>query len=83
MILRAFQSHLAYRAGDKRLMLLYQRFLMLIFRHLYPNLPFGIHFQADAHDPIYKRILKDCRVANKSVHADALHVPHPLLGSTV
>ncbi|MFS7904848.1 hypothetical protein Hanom_Chr01g00040871 [Helianthus anomalus] len=33
MVLQDFQTHLAYRAGDKRLMLLYPQSLTLIFCH--------------------------------------------------
>ncbi|KAJ0892033.1 hypothetical protein HanPSC8_Chr09g0361091 [Helianthus annuus] len=32
---------------------------------------------------MHRRILKDCKVANASVHVDALPVPHPLLGAIV
>ncbi|MFS8002571.1 hypothetical protein Hanom_Chr13g01203611 [Helianthus anomalus] len=81
MILQDFQTHLGFHARDKRLMLLYPRFLMLIFHHLLPNLPSGVHFQTYAQDPMHKRIFKDCKTTNVAIHVNALPLVHPLLSA--
>ncbi|MFS7931295.1 hypothetical protein Hanom_Chr04g00354311 [Helianthus anomalus] len=83
MILQSFQSQLGFRVNDKRLQLLYPRFLTLIFRHLLPNLPFGDHFPAYVLTQMHRRIFKDCRNPKETVHATALPVVHPLLGAMV
>ncbi|KAJ0436056.1 hypothetical protein HanIR_Chr17g0900211 [Helianthus annuus] len=83
MILQSFQSQLGFRANDKRLQLLYPRFLTLIFRHLLPNLPFGDHLPAYALTPMHRHIFKDCRNPKETVHASVLPVDHPLLGAMV
>ncbi|KAJ0669283.1 hypothetical protein HanPI659440_Chr17g0699321 [Helianthus annuus] len=83
MILQWFQSQLGYRANDKRLQLLYPRFLTLIFNHLLLNLPFGDHLPAYALTPMHRRFFKDCRNPKETVHATALPVVHPLLGAMI
>ncbi|KAJ0578199.1 hypothetical protein HanOQP8_Chr05g0199281 [Helianthus annuus] len=83
MILQSFQSQFGFRANDKRLQLLYPRFLTLIFRHLLSNLTFGDHFPAYALTPMHRRIFKDCRNPKETVHASILPVDHPLLGAMV
>ncbi|KAJ0702170.1 hypothetical protein HanPI659440_Chr14g0526351 [Helianthus annuus] len=83
MILQSFQSQLGYRANNKRLQLLYPRFLTLVFHHLLLNLPFGYHLPAYALTPMHRRIFKDWRNYKETVDAIVLHVVHPLIGAMV
>ncbi|KAJ0800708.1 hypothetical protein HanPI659440_Chr03g0106701 [Helianthus annuus] len=83
MILQSFQSKLGYRANDKRLQLLYPRFLTLIFGYLLPNLPFDDNLPAYALTPMHRHILKDCKNHKETVHVTILPIVHPLLGAMV
>ncbi|KAJ0952394.1 hypothetical protein HanPSC8_Chr02g0071721 [Helianthus annuus] len=56
MILQALKHQIGLKANDKRLMILYPRFLCLIFRHLLPNLSFEGTLPAYAQAPMPIRI---------------------------
>ncbi|KAJ0681757.1 hypothetical protein HanPI659440_Chr16g0639671 [Helianthus annuus] len=80
MILQALKHQIGLKANDKRLMILYPRFLCLIFRHLLPNLSFEGTLPAYALAPMPSRIFTDCAKVNKSTRTDARPVPTPLCG---
>ncbi|KAM0028940.1 hypothetical protein Hdeb2414_s0018g00520041 [Helianthus debilis subsp. tardiflorus] len=59
MIFQALKHQIGLKANDKRLMILYPRFLCLIFRHLLPNLSFEGTLPAYALAPMANRIFTD------------------------
>ncbi|KAJ0733711.1 hypothetical protein HanPI659440_Chr11g0411381 [Helianthus annuus] len=62
-------------------MILYPRFLCLIFRHLLPNLSFEGTLPAYAQAPMPIRIFTDCARVNESKRTDARPVTTPLCGA--
>ncbi|KAJ0538415.1 hypothetical protein HanRHA438_Chr08g0343981 [Helianthus annuus] len=81
MIFQALKQQIGLKANDKRLMLLYPRFLCIIFRHLLPNLSFEGTLLAYGLKPMGNRIFKDCTKINKSTRTDARPVLTPLCGA--
>ncbi|KAJ0519765.1 putative protein kinase CAMK-OST1L family [Helianthus annuus] len=80
MIFQAFKHQIGLKANDKRLMILYPRFLCLIFRHLLLNLSFEGTLPAYALAPMPKRIFTDCAKVNESKRTDARPVTTSLCG---
>ncbi|KAJ0616767.1 hypothetical protein HanIR_Chr02g0094151 [Helianthus annuus] len=81
MIFQALKQQIGLKANDKRLMLLYPRFLCIIFRHLLPNLSFEGTLLAYGGKPMGNRIFKDCAKINESKRTDARPVLTPLCGA--
>ncbi|KAJ0783502.1 hypothetical protein HanLR1_Chr01g0021031 [Helianthus annuus] len=81
MILRALQTQISYEAGNAKLMLLYPRFLMLIFKHLIPNIPIHEGLPQLVQTPMTRRIFTHCRNVKPSVHSNALPEIRPMLGA--
>ncbi|KAM0066376.1 hypothetical protein Hdeb2414_s0002g00048301 [Helianthus debilis subsp. tardiflorus] len=81
MIFQALKQQVGLKANDKRLMLLYPRFLCIIFRLLLPNLSFEGTLLAYGLSPMGNRIFKDCMNINKSTRTDARPVLTPLCGA--
>ncbi|KAJ0540624.1 hypothetical protein HanRHA438_Chr09g0375081 [Helianthus annuus] len=81
MIFQALKHQIGLKANDKRLMILYPRFLCLIFRHLLPNLSFEGTLPAYALAPMPNRIFTDCAKVNGSKRTDARPVPTSLCGA--
>ncbi|KAJ0790349.1 hypothetical protein HanPI659440_Chr05g0214451 [Helianthus annuus] len=81
MIFQALKQQIGLKANDKRLMILYPRFLCLIFRHLLPNLSFEGTLPAYALAPMANRIFTDCAKVNGSKRTDARPVPTSLCGA--
>ncbi|KAF5788240.1 hypothetical protein HanXRQr2_Chr10g0461821 [Helianthus annuus] len=83
MILQAYKHQIGLKANDKRLMILYPRFLSLIIRHLLPNLSFDASLPAYAQAPMPIRIFTDCARVNESKRTDARPVTTPLRGAII
>ncbi|KAJ0735892.1 hypothetical protein HanPI659440_Chr11g0437451 [Helianthus annuus] len=81
MILQALKHQIGLKENDKRLLIMYPRFLCLIFRHLLPNLSFEGTLPAYAQAPMPIRIFTDCARVNESKRTDARPVTTPLRGA--
>ncbi|KAJ0578634.1 hypothetical protein HanIR_Chr05g0250141 [Helianthus annuus] len=81
MILQALKHQIGLKANDKRLLILYPRFLCLIFRHLLPNLSFEGTLPAYAQAAMPIRIFTDCARVNESKRTDSRPVTTPLCGA--
>ncbi|KAJ0865249.1 hypothetical protein HanRHA438_Chr12g0538511 [Helianthus annuus] len=81
MIFQALKQQIGLKANDRRLMILYPRFLCLIFRHLLSNLSFEGTLLAYVLTPMANRIFKDYAKVNGSKRTDARPVPTPLCGA--
>ncbi|MFS8006428.1 hypothetical protein Hanom_Chr14g01249061 [Helianthus anomalus] len=83
MILQALKTQLDYAVDDPCLLLLYPRFLMIIFRHLIPNLPITNGLQQLVLQRMCRRVFIDFRTANTSVRLPQLSELRPMLGAIV
>ncbi|KAM0014620.1 hypothetical protein Hdeb2414_s0034g00725871 [Helianthus debilis subsp. tardiflorus] len=81
MILQALKTQLDYVVDDPHLLLLYPRFLMIIFRHLIPNLPITNGLQQLVLQRMSRRVFVDFRTANPSVRSPRLSELRPMLGA--
>ncbi|MFS7968635.1 hypothetical protein Hanom_Chr09g00799921 [Helianthus anomalus] len=83
MILKALKSKLNYVAGDPHLLMLYSRFLMIIFRHLVSDLPINDGLPKLVLQRMTRRIFVDCRNVKAFVRSPRLPEIRPMLVAIV
>ncbi|KAM0012791.1 hypothetical protein Hdeb2414_s0008g00285411 [Helianthus debilis subsp. tardiflorus] len=80
VVFQALEAYIGYEEGDSRLMMLYPRFLTIVFRHLVPDLPIHEGLAPHVLKATGRRIFSDCRNAKAPVHSPRLPELRPMLG---